>query len=155
MLREESHAGAAEKLELMLFRVSGQEYCIDIQDVREIRGWAAATPLPQAPQYVRGVINLRGAVLPIVDLAERLGFGRTEASARNAILVVRMGDGLVGLLVDEVSEILTAEPNALQPTPQVCENGRSFVKGILVEGDRLISWIVLEEVLPRELDIAA
>ncbi|HVK80119.1 MAG TPA: chemotaxis protein CheW, partial [Verrucomicrobiae bacterium] len=76
-------------------------------------------------------------------------------SARNAIIVVRMGEGLVGLLVDEVSEIMTAASDALQPTPQMVEGEGSFVKGILVEGDRLITWIVLENVLPREVELAA
>jgi purine-binding chemotaxis protein CheW len=154
MLREDVHGGKVQ-IELMLFRIAGQEYCIDIQQVREIRGWAAATPLPQAPRFVRGVINLRGAVLPILDLADRLGFGPTEVSARNAIIVVRMGEGLVGLLVDEVSEIMTAASDALQPTPQMVEGEGSFVKGILVEGDRLITWIMLENVLPREVELAA
>jgi purine-binding chemotaxis protein CheW len=142
-------------LELLLFRIGAQEYCVNIQDVREIRGWASATPLPQAPRYVRGVVNLRGAVLPIVDLTDRLGFGVAEPSARSAIIVVRAGDGVVGLLVDEVSEILSAPADAVRPTPPVCDEGRSFVKGILVVEQRLISWIVLEQVIPQEVVAAA
>ncbi|GAM97332.1 positive regulator of CheA protein activity [alpha proteobacterium U9-1i] len=144
-----------QTLELLLFRIGAQEYCVDIQEVREIRGWAVATPLPQAPAYVRGVVNLRGAVLPIVDLADRLGFGAAEPNVRSAIIVVEAGAALVGLLVDEVSEILSASPDALRPTPPVCEDGRSFVKGILVVEDRLVSWIVLENVLPQDLAEAA
>ena len=96
--------------ELISFRIGAQEFCVDIMAVREIRGWTPATPLPQAPSYVRGVINLRGAVLPIVDLSARLGLGDTEPSVRNVIIVVRIGTRLVGLLVDAVSEILTARP---------------------------------------------
>ena len=84
-----------------------QEFCIDIMSVREIRGWTPATALPHAPAYVRGVINLRGSVLPIVDLAERLGFPPTDASARQVIIVVQVGAQIVGLLVDAVSDILT------------------------------------------------
>ena len=70
--------------ELISFRIGAQEFCVDIMAVREIRGWTAATALPQSPSFVRGVINLRGAVLPIVDLAARLGF---EGGARAALLV--------------------------------------------------------------------
>ncbi|MCQ3971320.1 chemotaxis protein CheW, partial [Klebsiella pneumoniae] len=73
--------------ELIAFRIGDQEFCVDIRSVREIRGWAPATPLPQSPAYVRGVLNLRGAVLPIIDLSSRLGLGTAEPSARHVIIV--------------------------------------------------------------------
>src|SRR5215475_15482288 len=98
--------GEAGGRELISFRIGAQEFCVDIMAVREIRGWTQATPLPQAPNYVCGVINLRGAVLPIVDLSARLGLGVTQPDVRNVIIVVRIGPRLVGLLVDAVSEIL-------------------------------------------------
>src|ERR1700684_2210346 len=93
------HYGGAAR-ELISFRVGAQEFCVDIMAVREIRGWTAATALPQSPTYVRGVINLRGAVLPIVDLAARLGFASADPTARHVIIVTQIGDQLVGLLVD-------------------------------------------------------
>src|SRR5690349_10774035 len=89
--------------ELIAFRIQDQEFCVDIMAVREIRGWTPATPLPQAPSFVRGVINLRGMVLPIVDLSDRLGLGVTEPSARSVIIVSQVGPQIVGLLVDGVS----------------------------------------------------
>lgn len=142
---------AQNRQELISFRIGEQEYCVDIMAVREIRGWAPATPLPQSPPYVRGVINLRGAVLPVIDLANRLGFGVTEPSARNVIIVVRIGNRVVGLLVDAVSEILTTTSDAIQPTPDVaCDAVKRFVKGILAVEGRMISWIVLDQVLPDE-----
>ncbi|WP_135211670.1 chemotaxis protein CheW [Vitreimonas flagellata] len=142
---------AQNRLELISFRIGEQEYCVDIMAVREIRGWAAATPLPQSPPYVRGVINLRGAVLPIIDLANRLGFGVTEPNARHVIIVVRIGNRVVGLLVDAVSEILTTTADAIQPTPDVaCDAVKRFVKGILAVEGRMISWIVLDQILPDQ-----
>lgn len=142
---------AQNRQELISFRIGEQEYCVDIMAVREIRGWAPATPLPQSPPYVRGVINLRGAVLPVIDLANRLGFGVTEPSARNVIIVVRIGNRVVGLLVDAVSEILTTTSDAIQPTPDVaCDAVKRFVKGILAVEGRMISWIVLDQILPDE-----
>src|SRR6516162_5660498 len=69
---------AIDRRELISFRIGEQEFCVDIMSVREIRGWTAATPLPKSPDFVRGVINLRGAVLPIIDLSARLGLGFTE-----------------------------------------------------------------------------
>lgn len=137
--------------ELISFRIGEQEFCVDIMAVREIRGWTAATPLPQAPSYVRGVINLRGAVLPIVDLAARLGLGATEPSVRNVIIVVRIGTRLVGLLVDAVSEVLTATTDMIQPTPDVSSDAvKMFIKGILALEGRMVSWITLDRILPEQ-----
>jgi purine-binding chemotaxis protein CheW len=142
--------------ELISFRVGVQEFCVDIMAVREIRGWTPATPLPQAPGYVRGVINLRGAVLPIVDLSARLGLGPTEQSVRNVIIVVRIGSRLIGLLVDAVSEVLTATSDMIQPTPDVsCEAVKMFIKGILSLDGRMISWITLDRILPELQEEAA
>jgi purine-binding chemotaxis protein CheW len=147
---------AGDQIELISFRISDQEYCVDIMSVREIRGWAPATPLPQTPAYMRGVINLRGAVLPIMDLAVRLGLPQTEPSARSVIIVVKAGDRMVGLQVDAVSDILTVTRDLIQPTPDVaCDRVRSFVRGILSIDDRMISEIALDRVLPEIEAMAA
>lgn len=142
--------------ELMAFRIGAQEFCVDIMAVREIRGFTPATPLPQSPGYVRGVINLRGAVLPIIDLAARLGFGTSETSARHVIMVVQVGQQAIGLLVDAVSDILTVSGDAVQPTPDVAsEMAKSFVRGVLAIDGRMISLITLDNVLPALESAAA
>lgn len=148
------HAGG-DRRELISFRIGAQEFCVDIMAVREIRGWTAATPIPHSPGYVRGVINLRGAVLPIVDLAARLGFAVSEPTARSVIIVTHIGNRTVGLMVDAVSDILTVSDEVIQPTPDVtCDTVKAFVKGILAVDDRLISLISLDRVLP-DLDAEA
>ncbi len=145
-----------DALELISFCIGDQEYCLDIMAVREIRGWTVATPLPHSPSYVRGVINLRGAVLPIIDLKARLGLGAAEPSARSVIIVVHIGKRLVGLLVDGVSEILAAERSSVQPTPNVgCDSVAQFVRGIIAMEGRMISWIALDEILPEDADAEA
>lgn len=143
--------------ELIAFRIGDQEFCVDIRAVREIRGWAPATPLPGAPGYVRGVINLRGAVLPIVDLSGRLGLGAAVPSARHVIIVARLGMRTVGLLVEAVSDILSISEEAIQPTPDVaCDTVRSFVKGVIPMDGRMISLIALDGLLPEaEIEEAA
>ncbi|MEZ5996973.1 MAG: chemotaxis protein CheW [Hyphomonadaceae bacterium] len=139
-----------DTLELISFRIEEQDFCLDIMAVREIRGWAAATPLPHSPPYVRGVINLRGAVLPIIDLKARLGLGPSEPSARSVIIVVHINTRLVGLLVDGVSEILAAERSTVQPTPNVgCDTVSRFVRGIITQEGRMISWIAIDDILPE------
>ena len=143
-------------VELMAFRIGAQEFCIDIVSVREIRGWTPATPLPHSPQFVRGVINLRGAVLPIVDLAARLGLGSVDPSSRHVIIVAQVGRQIVGLLVDAVSEILTVPDGAIQPTPNVAsEFAKTFVRGVLALDGRMISFVALDEILPKTLLEAA
>ena len=143
--------------ELIAFRIGDQEFCVDIRAVREIRGWAPATPLPGAPAYVRGVINLRGAVLPLVDLSGRLGLGSAVPSARHVIIVARLGMRTVGLLVEAVSDILSISEDAIQATPDVaCDTVRSFVKGVIPMDGRMISLIALDGLLPEaEVEEAA
>ena len=143
--------------ELISFRIGAQEFCVDIMEVREIRGWTPATALPQAPAFVRGVINLRGAVLPIVDLGARLGLGTADPTARHVIIVAQVQNQVVGLLVDAVSDILTVTDDMIQPTPDVAsEMVRTFVRGLLAIDGRMVSFISLDRVLPdRELDHAA
>jgi purine-binding chemotaxis protein CheW len=149
-------ANAGAMRELISFRIGAQEFCVDIMAIREIRGWTAATALPQSPSFVKGVINLRGAVLPIVDLASRLGFESTEVSDRNVIIVAQIGEQVVGLLVDAVSDILTVTDDLIQPTPDVAsETSRSFIRGLIAMDGRMISLIGLERVLPdTELEAA-
>ncbi|MBI1251531.1 MAG: chemotaxis protein CheW [Alphaproteobacteria bacterium] len=142
--------------ELISFRIGAQEFCLDIMLVREIRGWSQGTPLPHSPPYVRGVINLRGAVLPIIDLAARLGLGQTEPTARSVIIVVHIGRRLVGLLVDAVSEILAADPASIQPTPNIgCDTVNKFVRGIIPLEGRMISWIAINDILPEQAEADA
>jgi purine-binding chemotaxis protein CheW len=142
--------------ELISFRIGEQEFCVDIMVVREIRGWTPATPLPRSPSYLCGVINLRGAVLPIVDLAARLGFDATAPTQRHVIIVAQIGRQVVGLLVDAVSDILTVSDEIVQPPPDVAsEMVRNFVQGLLAIDGRMISLISLDKILPHvELEAA-
>jgi purine-binding chemotaxis protein CheW len=135
--------------ELIAIRIGAQEFCVDVMCVREIRGWTPATPLPQSPTFVRGVINLRGTVLPIVDLAARLGFAAADPSARHAIVVAQIGHQVVGLLVEGVSDIFTVTDDKIQPTPDVASDmAKKFVRGVIAMDGRMISLIALDSVLP-------
>jgi purine-binding chemotaxis protein CheW len=142
--------------ELISFRIGQQEFCVDIMAVREIRGWTPATALPQSASFVRGVINLRGAVLPIVDLAARLGFESAEATDRHVIIVAQIAAQTVGLLVDAVSDILTVTDDAIQPTPDVAsDTARTFVRGLLSIDGRMVSLLALDHILPEPILEAA
>ena len=136
-------------LEVLAFRTGNQDFGVEVVSVREIRGWTPATPLPHAPDFLRGVINLRGIVLPIVDLAVRLGFPQSEPTARHAIIVTQLKEQVVGLLVDGVSDILTIEVEKIQPTPDLASNlARSYVRGVIPIEGRMIGLLDLSAVLP-------
>jgi purine-binding chemotaxis protein CheW len=135
---------------LVAFLVGHQEFSIDIKSVREVRGWTQATPIPHAPAFVRGVINLRGAVLPIVDLNMRFGLSRNEKSTRQVIIVTQIGEQIAGLLVDAVSDIISVDVSSIQPTPDVASfAAKAFVRGVLGVDNRLISVIATEHILPE------
>jgi purine-binding chemotaxis protein CheW len=151
MSEEHNRRASDRRRELIAFMIGTQEFCVDIMAVREIRGWTPATPLPHAQKFMRGVINLRGSVLPIIDLSARLGFGLTAPEARHVIIVVRTGAQEVGLLVDAVCDILSVTDDMVQPTPNVASDAvRSFVRGILAVEGRMIGLIGLERILPEQ-----
>ncbi len=100
--------------------------------------------------FLRGVLNLRGAVLPIVDLAARLGLPASDPTARHVIIVAQVNGQIIGLLVDAVSDILTIGDDAIQPPPEVASGRvRNFVQGLLAIEGRMVSFISLDRVLPR------
>jgi purine-binding chemotaxis protein CheW len=155
-MREVSNQDVASAHEMVVFRVGEQEFCIDVVKVREIRAWTPATPIPRAPPFVRGVINLRGAVLPIIDFATRLGFKATEPTSRHAILVVEFQNALVGLLAEGVSEIMTCDRSTIQPTPEIAsQSARDFVSGIIAVDGRMISLIDIDAIFPQKEQHAA
>lgn len=138
-----------DERELVTFRVGEQDFCIDIVFVREIRGWTPATVLPHAPEYMLGVINLRGTIVPIVDLARRLGLAQTDIGDRHVIVIAVVAEQMIGFLVDAVSDIIGVPPSAIQPTPDVTEQiTRTFIQGVIALDDRMLRLIDISAILP-------
>lgn len=134
------------QLELITCEVAGQLFALDIMAVREIRAWTPATPLPQVPDFVAGVVNLRGTVLPVVDLAARLGWAATEATPRHAIIVVQLGGKTMGLIVDSVSDIVTLPKDSLQQPPASSdEDVVRFLQGLAALGERMVMVLDLDQ----------
>lgn len=142
--------------ELISFEIDNQEFCIDVKAVLEIRGWTPETPVPQTPEFIRGVINLRGAVIPVIDLCNRLGLGVTTPSARHVIVVVQDGDRVAGLLVDAVQETFLVERSLLQPPPAMGARAEQlFVDAIIPIDKRMLSRLVVDALLPADLPLPA
>ena len=143
-------ARPGEKLELISFEIAGQAFCIDTRSVREIRGWTPPTPMPNAPSYVLGVINLRGVVMPVLDLRARLGFGETSATSRNVYVVAQQDDWVVGLMVDAVQETFSVGPEMLHAPPLMDYSaGMPLVDAILTLEGRMLARLVLKALLPE------
>jgi purine-binding chemotaxis protein CheW len=142
--------------QLVIFRLGSQQFCVPIGAVKEIRPWTLATPLPHSPPFVLGVINLRGTVLPVVDLGMRLHMLVEPPTDRNVIVIVWIGKQLFGLLVDGVCDILTVGEEAFQATPNVGGANTDALIGALVNVDeRLINFIALECLLTPGQAVAA
>ena len=144
-----NRAGSGRR-EMVGFRVGDQAFCIDITSVLEIRGWTPATPVPQSPHYMKGVVNLRGSVLPIIDLAARLGLPTTEPSARHAIMVANCGGRSVGLLVEGVSDIIELDDGDRQATPYMGDGQGGVIAGIFAVDGAMISLLDLDSLLPPD-----
>ena len=134
--------------ELLALRCGGQRFAIDIMEVREIRNWSQPTPLPHAPPYLRGMVNLRGLVLPVMDLAQRLGLPPTVDDARNVIVVVQHGERVHGLLVEAVSDIVRVARDCLQDVPRVGRDDDPMAERLLVLEDGIVQVLAAGRILP-------
>lgn len=134
------------------FAAGAEQYAVDIMSVREIKGWTDITTLPNQPEYVRGVLNLRGAVLPIIDLQCRLGGGLTETTQRHVVVIVALEARQVGLLVDAVSDILDVADDKIQPVPETHgrEDARVF-SGFLTDETEMVAMLDLPRLLGAEI----
>ncbi|MGR3620857.1 chemotaxis protein CheW [Pseudophaeobacter sp.] len=138
----------AQFSEFVSFTVAGQAFCLKITQIREIRRWSPVTILPHAPSDVLGVMNLRGAVIPIYDLSARFGLETTEASERNVVIVVSAAGKPVGLLAESVSEIISINPEEIQETPPVdSRNTMEYIQGIISHDDNMVRIINLDAVI--------
>ena len=142
--------------ELLTFKLGSQEYALDIMSVREIRGWTKTTPMPHAPDFMRGVINLRGTVLPVMDLAARLSLPPTETTERKVIIVVHHNDSMTGLLVDAVSDIIALADEELQPPPDIGSDASgNTISSLSLIDERMIRILELRSIIAKTESLAA
>lgn len=146
-LRPASAVGEGTR-QFISFNIGEEGYAVDIMAVREIKGWTETTPLPNQPDYIRGVMNLRGIIVPVYDLRCRFGMGLTEASGAHAVIIVAARERMAGLLVDAVSDILTVESSQICPVPEPeCGQSAGFLAGIIPVNDTMVVMLGLDELL--------
>jgi purine-binding chemotaxis protein CheW len=132
---------AGETRRTVTFRVDDQTFGLDVRSVREIKGWQATTPLPNAPPNVRGVLNLRGIILPVYDLRSTIGHGPTQATSTHVILVVDVHERTIGLLVDTVLDIVDVPPDSIRPKPDVETDQFGLLEGLALLADDIVALI--------------
>ena len=143
-------------IEFISFSIGEDQYGVAIMSVREIKGWSGVTHLPKQPDYVRGVLNLRGVMVPIIDLRCRFGQGLTDATAMHVVIIVQIEDRLVGLLADRVLDIVSYEGSKIQPVPRMNGAGEGFfLSSLITIDDAMIAVIDLQHLLNSQIDVSA
>ena len=139
---------AAAPTQIISFAIGDDQYGVDIMAVREIKGWSEITHLPRQPESVRGVLNLRGAIVPIIDLRCRFGQGLTEATPIHVVIIVQVADQQIGLLADRVLDIVGFEVSQVQQVPKVARNnGIDLLSGLVTSEAGMIALIDLQHLL--------
>jgi purine-binding chemotaxis protein CheW len=150
--RPNGSASGVDSLEannqFITFTLGEAEYGVDIMMVREIKGWSATTAIPNAPSFIQGVINLRGIIVPIMDLRARLGMAPTTPTKMHVVIISSTGARTTGLLVDAVSDIISVRPDAVRPIPHLGAGApESLLTGLVSLEDRMVSLVSLDALL--------
>jgi purine-binding chemotaxis protein CheW len=128
-----------DQLQLVTFDVAGEEFAVDILAVREINRMMTLTRVPNSPPEVEGVINLRGKIIPVIDLRRRFGLTQSDHSQDSRIVVVEVNERVVGFIVDRVHEVLRIQKSIVEPAPEmVCSIDSDFIAGVGKLEDRLV-----------------
>jgi purine-binding chemotaxis protein CheW len=140
--------GTGQLSQSISFAIGDEQYGVDIMAVREIKGWSQITHLPRQPDYMRGVLNLRGVMVPIIDLRCRFGQGMTQATPLHVVIVVQIGSRHVGMLADRVLDIVATNASQIQPVPRVSGGVRAdFLSGLMTIETGMIALIDLSRLL--------
>jgi purine-binding chemotaxis protein CheW len=143
---QDTHAD--DSIQFVSFAIGEDQYGVDIMAVREIKGWSEITHLPRQPEFVRGVLNLRGSIVPIIDLRCRFGGGLTEATQLHVVIIVQIAHRLIGLLADRVLDIVPVLSREVQPVPRTVSGGlTSFLSGLVTTDTTMIALIDLPNLL--------
>ncbi len=138
-------------LQQLTFALADEEYGVDILAVREIRGWSHVTRIPQAPAYVLGVLNLRGAIVPVMDLRLRFGLVRESYNDTTVMIIVAIGERLFGIVVDAVSDVVDIDPAAIKPVPDLgAVVDTRYLKGLATHDEHLLMLLDVEKLMRPE-----
>lgn len=148
---EATTAVSSEEMQLVSFNIGSEEFGVEILKVQEINRMVDITKVPQAPHYVEGVINLRGKVIPIIDLRKRFNLEIKAHDKNTRIVVVDINGSIMGMIVDAVSEVLRLPADTIEPPPELVTGINSeYIKGVAKLKDRLLIFLDLSQVVAAE-----
>ncbi len=150
---EEDIEETVNEVQLVAFKLLDEEYGVSILNVQEIRDMTDITRVPYAPDYIKGVINLRGSVLPVIDLKKRIGLADAPYTPKTRIIIMKLQDISIGMIVDSVTEVLTVDGNHAAPPKSISNDARNkYINGIGNVDGRLVIMLNLDEIvdLPEE-----
>ena len=152
----ETAAAKSGTSQFVTFTIDEDQYGVDIMAVREIKGWSEITHLPKQPEYVRGVLNLRGVMVPIIDLRCRFGQGLTEATPVHVVIIVQIGGRQIGLIGDRVLDIVSVDASQIQPVPRTAQGETTdFLSGLVTHDNIMIALIDLPNLLATQAEESA
>jgi len=148
-------AQGADAGQFLTFIMAGEEYGVDILSVQEIRGWENTTPIPNAPSYVKGVVNLRGTIVPVADLRLRFGLDSVEYGPTTVVIVLRIeaarGARVMGIVVDAVSDVYTIGAQQIRPAPDLGDHiNTAYIRGLVNVDGKMVILLDMNELLGRE-----
>jgi purine-binding chemotaxis protein CheW len=147
----ENNQDAVPVLQQLTFDLAGEEYGVEILAVREIRGWSRVTRIPQTPAYLLGVLNLRGAIVPIMDLRLRFGLERESYGDGTVVIIVALGERLFGIVVDAVSDVIDIDPASVKPVPDMgAVVDTRYLKGLATHVERMVMLLDVEKLMRPE-----
>ncbi|HTN44020.1 MAG TPA: chemotaxis protein CheW [Nitrospiria bacterium] len=136
------------ELRVVTFQIDDREYAVDISKIIEIIYYRPATPLPQTPGFIEGVVDLRGTVIPVLDLKKRLRLPSKDTVRRNHILIVRFKNKMIGIVVDEVKQVVKIDERQIQSSQNIMDGGGSkYLQGVCKINDRLVFLLSLDSLM--------
>ena len=134
--------------EVLVFVLGKEEYGVDILKVQEIRGYEKVTPIPAAPAYLKGVVNLRGIIVPVIDLRIKFGLADPKYDSFTVVIILRLASRVIGMVVDGVSDVVALAPSEVKPAPQLGSLvDSSFLAGLATQGERMVLLLDIERFL--------
>ena len=132
-------------LECLTFTLGAEEYGIDILKVQEIRGYDTVTRIANTPEFIKGVINLRGVIVPIIDMRIKFNLGKVEYNEFTVVIILNVGNRVVGMVVDGVSDVITLKPEQIRPAPELSTSlDTGFIRGLGTVDERMIILVDIE-----------
>ena len=142
------HSTPADAAEFLTFTLGGEEYGVDILKVQEIRGYDTVTRMPGAPDFMKGVINLRGTIVPVVDLRLKFGLGEAVYDTFTVMVILNIGKRIVGMVVDGVSDVVELDPEEMRPAPEFGSAiDTRFITGLGTRDERMLILLDIEKLL--------